>query len=63
MESEKGGEKGRKKQKTKGFTRNVQIAVNSVNQCIKMIQKMGIDAKSEIQDSDTDTRIIIRIPK
>ncbi|MBQ9153336.1 MAG: ParB/RepB/Spo0J family partition protein [Solobacterium sp.] len=59
----KGGEKGRKKQKTKGFTRNVQIAVNSVNQCIKMIQKMGIDAKSEIQDSDTDTRIIIRIPK
>lgn len=53
----------RKKSKTKGFTRNIQIAVNSVNQCVEMIEKMGIDVDTKIEESDTDVKIIINLPK
>ena len=52
-----------KRQKTKGFTRNVQIAVNSVNQCAKMIEKLGIKTTVEMDDRDDEVRMIIRIPK
>ena len=55
--------KRKRRQKTKGFTRNVQIAINSVNQCVKMIEKMGIKAKVETDDRDDEVRMIIRIPK
>ena len=51
------------RQKTKGFTRNIQIAVNSVNQCAKMIEKMGIKVTVETEDRDSEVRMIIRIPK
>ena len=62
---EKMGEpkKVRRRQKTKGFTRNVQIAINSVNQCAKMIEKMGIHTAVEMDDRDDEVRMIIRIPK
>ncbi len=51
------------RQKTKGFTRNIQIAINSVNQCAKMIEKMGIKTTVETEDRDSEVRMIIRIPK
>lgn len=51
------------RQKTKGFTRNIQIAVNSVNQCAKMIEKMGVKVTVETEDRDSEVRMIIRIPK
>ena len=57
------GKQKNRKQKTKGFTRNVRIAVNSVNQCVQMIRKMGISAETEINDTESETKIIIRIPK
>ncbi len=53
----------RRRQKTKGFTRNIQIAINSVIQCAKMIEKMGIKTKVETEDRDDEVRMIIRIPK
>ena len=53
----------KRKQKTKGFTRNTQIAVNSVNQCVKMINNMGIHASVEMDDHDNELRMVIRIPK
>ncbi|MDO4415835.1 MAG: nucleoid occlusion protein [Erysipelotrichaceae bacterium] len=56
-------EKVHKRQKTKGFTRNVQIAINSVNQCAKMIEKMGIHTTVDMDDRDDEVRMIIRIPK
>ena len=52
-----------KHQKTKGLTRNVRIAVNSVNQCAKMIEKLGIKTTVEMDDRDDEVRMIIRIPK
>lgn len=53
----------KKKQLTKGFTRNTQIGINSVNQCIQMIKKTGIDVTSEIDETLTDVRVIIKFPK
>ena len=53
----------KRKQKTKGFTRNIQIAVNSVNQCVEMITKMGIQATVETDDQDNELRMIIHLPK
>ena len=53
----------KRKQKTKGFTRNMQIAVNSVNQCVEMITKMGIQATVETDDQDNELRMIIHLPK
>ena len=53
----------KKKHTTRGFTRNMQIAVNSVNQCVQMIEKMGVKAVLEMDDSDDELRMIIRLPK
>ena len=53
----------RRKQKTKGFTRNTQIGVNSVNQCVAMIRKMGIDVAMDTEESDQELRILLKFPK
>ena len=55
--------KTRRRQKTKGFTRNGQIAINSVNQCVQMIQKLGIQAVCEMEETDTDVIMKIRFPR
>ena len=41
----------------------MQIAVNSVNQCVQMIEKMGIKASVEMDDQDKELRMIIHLPK
>ena len=55
--------KTKRKQKTKGFTRNMQIAVNSVKQCVQMITKMGISADMDLRETDDELQMIIRVPK
>lgn len=55
--------KPRRRTKTKGVARSTQIGINSVNQCVQMIKKMGIDVVTETEETLTDTRIIIRFPK
>ncbi len=59
------GEKKRSKTKsqTKGFTRNTQIGINTVNDCINKIKQVGIDVTSEVDETLTDVRIIIKFPK
>ncbi len=52
-----------RRRKTKGFARNVRIALNSVDQCVRMIRKMGINAGMDINDSEEETTVVIRIPK
>ncbi|MCF0110133.1 MAG: ParB/RepB/Spo0J family partition protein [Erysipelotrichaceae bacterium] len=56
---------GKKKKKplTKGFTRSVQIGLNTVNQCMAMMKKTGISFTSEQTETDKDVRITIRFPK
>ena len=58
-----GGKKRKRRQKTKGFTRNVQIAVNSVNQCVQMILRMGIQVRVDTEETDDTVKMIVRIPK
>ena len=53
----------KKKQVTKGFTRNTQIGINTIHQSIEMIKKMGIDVVSETEETLTDVRVIVRFPK
>ncbi len=53
----------KKRRRTKGFTRNIQIGLNSVYECVRMIKRMGIDVLSETEDTDEDVRIVIRFPK
>lgn len=63
IEKLNGPERSHKRQKTKGFTRNTEIGINSVNQCVRMIKKMGIDVVTETEETLTDVRIIVRFPK
>ena len=55
--------KAKRRAKTKGFARSIQIGINSVNQCVRMIRKTGIDVVAEQEETLTDVRIILRFPK
>lgn len=55
--------KRKRKTTTKGFTRNMKVVINSVNQCVEMIQKLGIDVSQETQEEDDELKIIIHVPK
>ena len=57
------GKRPQKKGKTKGFARNIQIGINSVNQCVAMIKKMGIDVITETEETLADVRVIVRFPR
>ena len=56
-------EKVHKRQKTQGFSRNTQIAINTINQSVKMIDKLGIKVSVETQDTDQEVRMIVHLPK
>lgn len=56
-------EKTHRHQKTKGYSKNARIAVNSVNQCVEMIRKLGIDARLEENETDEDIVMTVRFPK
>lgn len=53
----------KRRQKTRGFTRNIQIGINSLDKCVRMLQKMGIETEVETEDTPRETRVIIRFPK
>lgn len=53
----------KKKNRTKGFARNIRIGLNSVHECVRMVKRMGIDILSETEETDEDVRVIIRFPK
>ena len=55
--------KERKKQKTKGFSRNIRVAVNTVEQSVRMIEKLGIPVTMETQQTENEVRLIIHIPE
>ncbi|MCI5773741.1 MAG: nucleoid occlusion protein [Erysipelotrichaceae bacterium] len=48
---------------TKGFTRNIQIGINSINQCLDMIRKTGIVVTSELDENDEDVIIKVKFKK
>ncbi|MPM42524.1 Nucleoid occlusion protein [bioreactor metagenome] len=53
----------KKKQNTKGFTRNIQIGINSVNQCVTMIKKTGIDVNMEVNETSDEVCVVLKFPK
>lgn len=63
IEKQKQPPKVHKRQKTRGFGHNVQIGINTVNDCVKMIQKMGIHAVLETKETDEALCMTIKFPK
>jgi len=55
--------KQKRRNKTKGYSRNIKIGLNSVNQCVQLIEKMGITVESEIIEHDDNVECVIRFPK
>lgn len=48
---------------TKGFSRNHQLAINTINQAVKMTQKFGIDTDVAQEETDESIKLIITIQK
>lgn len=48
---------------TKGFSRNQQIAINTIKQAVEMIKKMGITVVMQEDETATDRLIIVKFPK
>jgi ParB family chromosome partitioning protein len=48
---------------TKGFSRNQQIAVNTIKQAIDMIKKLGIVVNVSEEETLHDRVIIVKFPK
>lgn len=53
----------KKKSHIRGFSKNVRIGINSVNQCVQMIQKMGIQVKLDSEETDDEVKLTIHFPK
>jgi ParB family chromosome partitioning protein len=53
----------KRKVKTKGTTRHIKIALNTVYQAVEMIRKTGITVKKEEIETEEDVRIVLRFPK
>ena len=51
------------RQKTKGYSKNIQIGINTVNQSIKMIEKLGIEVRVDTSETDDQVKMIISFPK
>ena len=63
VETMEAPKKRKRRQKTKGFARNIQIGINTINEGVKMIERMGIKVSVETTDTDDAVRMIIRFPK
>lgn len=55
--------KSHTRNKTKGFSRNTKIAMNTIEQSVRMIEKLGIPVKTETEESDDEIRMIIHISR
>ena len=53
----------KRKVKTKGATRHMKIALNTVNQAVDMIKKTGITVIKEEIETDDAITIVLRFPK
>lgn len=48
---------------SKGYTKNTKIAINTIKQAIKMIEKTGIPVQYSESDKESEVIVTIRIPK
>lgn len=52
-----------KKPKTKGVTRNLKIAINTIEATLGMIMKTGVDVHKRVEENEKEIKIILRFPK
>ena len=52
-----------KKPKTKGITRNLKIAINTIEATVKMIVKTGVEVNKRVEENDKEIKITLRFPK
>lgn len=52
-----------KKPKTKGLTRNLKIAINTVDATVKMIEKTGVEVHKRVEENEKEIKIILHFPK
>lgn len=55
--------KSTRETETKGYSKNIQIGINTVNQSIKMIEKLGIEVRVDTSETDDQVKMIISFPK
>lgn len=51
------------RQKTKGYSKNIQIGINTIHQSIKMIEKLGIQVTVDENELDDEVKMIVHFPK
>ena len=52
-----------KKPKTKGITRNLKIAINTIEATVGMIIKTGVDVHKRVEENDKEIKITLHFPK
>jgi len=52
-----------KKPRTKGITRNLKIALNTIEAAVGMILKTGVDVHKKVEEDEKEVRITLRFPK
>lgn len=51
------------KNKTQGYSKNIKIGMNTIEQAVIMCSKAGINAKLEIEENDSEVKMIIKFLK
>ena len=52
-----------RRRKTSGHSKNQQIAINTIKQSVKMIEKLGLKVKLEEKENDAEVTMIVHLPK
>ena len=47
----------------KGISKNLKIAINTIHQAVKMVERAGNTAEIQEQETEDDVIITIRLPK
>lgn len=63
VETHSNGPRRVNRDKTRGITRNLKVALNTIHAAVKMIKKTGVDVNLEENNKEDHVEIIIRFPK
>ncbi len=63
VRADKEQEQPKKKVMLKGITRNMKIALNTIRQALKMVEKAGIELETKEEESEDYVTVIIRFQK
>lgn len=52
-----------KKTVTKGYSKNIKIGINTINQAVMMCKKTGIDVEVETVEKDNEVQLVVKFKK